>query len=88
MNKKIKNILLISFVFLGCSSVATVPKLELRTLRISKKVIGFEYRYCVKHKFLSSKCKRYNTEYYDISKKEVRDKLLNMGFVLKIRIKP
>ena len=74
----------------SCASLAkvSVPKLELRTLRLSDKVAGFEYRYCKKRKFFSGKCKKWHTDYYDLKDPAVRDKLKAMGFVLKVRKKP
>lgn len=72
---------------MSCSSWAkpSVPKLRSRTLRISDKVTGFEYRYCMKRSFFTKKCKKWHVDYYDLSSPEVREKLKNMGFVLKVR---
>lgn len=74
----------------ACATAKTlIPKLSYRTLRISKKVPGFEYRYCTKRTFWRNKCKdgKWKIDYYDITKPEVREKLINMGFVLKVRKK-
>jgi len=44
-----------------------------------------EYKYCVKYKFLSSKCKEWKIDYYDLQEEETRKKLINMGFVARVR---
>lgn len=71
----------------GCSSFAErekPPALELRTLKISKQVPGFEYQFreCVKSGIFGG-CRKWETktEYFDLRNPEVRDKLLHMGFV-------
>ena len=68
-------------------NIALIPRLEQRTLRISRKIPGMEYKYCVKYKFLSSKCKEWKIDYYDLTDEKIKDKLINMGFVLKVRSK-
>lgn len=77
---------------LSCASsqLASVPALENRTLRISLERPGLEYSYlvcvhevlgiCTKHEF--------KTETYDLTDQTVRDQLINMGFVVKVREKP
>ena len=76
-------------LLLSCASLAKplIPRLEQRTLRISKKIPGMEYKYCVKYKFLSSKCKEWKIDYYDLTDEKIKNKLINMGFVLKVRSK-
>lgn len=88
-----KNLLVPFVLFVsGCASLAIppVPTLQLRTLRISTKVPGFEYQYevCVKEGlFGNCRQKEMRIEYYDLTVPEVRDKLINMGFVAKVREK-
>lgn len=75
----------------ACSSLASPlpPKLELRTLRISKDKPSLEYRYeeCEKKFLILKECKMV-TEFYDLSDPAVRSRLINMGFVVKVRVKP
>lgn len=88
--KKHPMMLALIILSIGCSSSAKVlvPKLGLRTLRISRDFAGFEYRYCKKKKFLSSKCKEWHTDKYDLTDGSTRQKLIDMGFVAKVRRKP
>lgn len=82
------------FLSVGCASVVAdgdvVPALENRTLALSKTVPGFEYswRECVK-KNLFGRCTKLErrTEFYDLSVPEIREKLINMGFIGKVREK-
>lgn len=83
------------FLTISSSSCATLqqdlpPKLELRTLRLSTKVPGFEYQYEVCTKYFLGVCTRHNiqVDYYDLSDPKVRDQLINMGFVAMVRQKP
>ena len=76
---------------LSCASsrLLGLPSLENRTLRISETIAGFEYQWeecdtkfigiCTKYKMVK--------ETYDLNDIEVRKKLINMGFVLRVRDK-
>ncbi len=70
----------------SCASSAKLllPKLEMRTLRISKDFAGFEYRYCIKKRFISRKCKEWKIDKYDLTDESVRLKLEAMGFRLRV----
>lgn len=84
---KLKYLLVFTIMF-GCASATVVPRLENRTLFISKDFAGFWYKYCVKKKFFSRKCKEWKIDKYDMSNKDVRMKLINMGFVARVLVKP
>lgn len=76
----------------SCASLPldSPPRLENRTLRISPDFAGFEYQYkvCVS-KFLGICTKKeMKVDKYDLTDPEMRKKLLDMGFVLKVRDKP
>lgn len=63
------------------------PTLELRTLRLSPDFAGLEYQYeiCVR-KFLGICTKRELVkDKYDLNDKAMRDKLIAMGFVARVR---
>ena len=74
----------------GCASadIKPPPTLELRTLEVSREVPGFEYstREC-KKTGLFGNCREavMRVEYYDLRDVEMREKLINMGFVGKVR---
>lgn len=73
----------------ACSAIALLPSLELRTLRISKEIAGFEYQYeiCVK-KFLGICTKKQmKKEFYDLNDPVIRKQLIDMGFVARVREK-
>lgn len=79
-------------LLIGCSSMAlneTPPALEQRTLRISTKVPGFEYQWRECSKSFLGNCRKWElkTEYYDLTIPETRDKLINMGFVGRVKEK-
>jgi hypothetical protein len=64
-----------------------VPRLINRTLRLSPDLAGFEYQYevCVK-KFLGiCRKKEMKKDFYDLNDLAMRTKLINMGFVLRVR---
>jgi hypothetical protein len=66
------------------------PDLGNRTLRISLDLPGFEYQYeiCIK-KFLGVCVKHAMTkDIYDLRDEAIRKKLIDMGFVAKVREKP
>lgn len=72
----------------GCASISSSPpELSLRTLRISEKVPGFEYQYEVCTKMFLGICRKseMRVEYFDLTNTEVRLRLLNMGFVGRVR---
>lgn len=87
-------ILIAIFVFasvIGCASVVIPPpNLELRTLRISRDIAGFEYQWfeCAR-KGLFGNCLEWvkKIEYYDLTDKTVRNKLIDMGFVANVKEK-
>lgn len=73
---------------LGCASTELlVPSLERRTLDLSRSFPGFIYRYevCVK-KFLGM-CRKWEqrVDEYDLTDIKVRNQLIDMGFVAKVR---
>ena len=71
---------------LNCSSIPLVPSLPQRTLRISTVVPGFEYHYevCIKTIIVCVK-KEWRTDYYDLTDLKVRNQLIDMNFVAKVR---
>lgn len=87
-----RNLLSLSLMvlILSCASLSdvVVPELSKRTLRISTRVPGFEYQWsvCVKKNWLGG-CREYQmkVETYDLRDEAVRDKLIAMGFVAKVR---
>ena len=87
---KIGTMLFLIVFLLGCASLgkASPPALELRTLRISPSIAGFEYQYlvCVKQ-FMFCWDYEMKREYYDLNNLEVRKKLIDMGFVGTVREK-
>lgn len=76
---------------LSCASqpLHLPPTLEQRTLRISEKVPGFEYQWRECTKSFLGICRNWEmkVEYYDLTVPAVRDKLINMGFVARVRDK-
>lgn len=76
---------------LSCASspLLLAPRLETRTLRISREVPGFVYEWEECTKTLLGICTRreMRKDLYDLTKPEVRDQLINMGFVAKVREK-
>jgi hypothetical protein len=89
-----KSLFALSLMLLAaCASMAdneTPPALENRTLRISEGAPGLEYQWreCVR-KGLFGGCREWATrkELYDLTVPEVRAKLINMGFVARVREK-
>lgn len=76
----------------SCASFQLLSPLPLdqRPLRISPDIAGFEYEYqiCTK-KFIGICTERaMHTDYYDLTDKAVRMKLIDMGFVARIGVKP
>lgn len=76
---------------LSCASLhaTSLPPLQDRTLRLSDKVAGFEYQWeeCVK-KFLGVCTKKeMKVEYYDLADPQMKQKLIDMGFVAKVKEK-
>jgi hypothetical protein len=69
---------------LSCASLASlsVPKLENRTLRLDPDRPGLFYQYCEQHKFLSSECKTWHVDRYDLTDEGVRKDLIARGFVV------
>lgn len=89
---KIKSVAIGVLIFLSssCASIAAAPSLENRTLRLSRSGPWFEYQYEVCSKRILGICTDHSmkVEKYDISDKVLREKLINMGFVFKVREKP
>lgn len=83
-------VLFFCFFLIGCSSIALPsqpPQLKQRTLRLSLETVSLEYKYEVCNKKLIGICvsKKWVIDYYDLTKKEVRKELIDMGFVFKVR---
>lgn len=97
MKNTISRLALVTTLFwisssLSCASLlqASLPALENRTLRLSADIPGFEYQYeiCAK-RFLGICTKHQMTkETYDLTDPEIRKKLINMGFIARVREKP
>lgn len=83
-------ILLVACSSLGERDPELPPALENRTLKLSDKVPGFEYQYreCTQ-RGLFGVCRKVEMriETFDLRDPVVRDKLINMGFVAKVRDK-
>ena len=88
-------VLALGLLIAACSSLADSdhekpPALENRTLRISASIAGFEYQWkeCVKHGLFGN-CKQWEmkTEIYDLADTKTREKLINMGFVARVKDK-
>lgn len=81
-------VILLSVPGAGCASseILSLPQLEHRTLRISPDFAGFEYQYevCVS-KFIWCTKWEWRKDKYDLNDKAVREKLINMGFVARVR---
>jgi hypothetical protein len=95
MKNIIKRSLMMLFLIMWNSSCASsltrsIPKLENRTLRLSKDgaMAVYEYEQCTKKWALAiPKCKWYK-DIYDLKDDVVRNKLIDVGFVLEVRQKP
>lgn len=66
------------------------PPLKLRTLRLSNSLPGLEYRYeiCVKKVIGICFKHAWTTDFYDLTKPEVRQQLIDMGFVARVNEEP
>jgi hypothetical protein len=89
-----KSKMLLSIVFLFITSCAGIdikppPNLENRTLRISSDKPSFEYQYQVCTKTVLGRCTRaeFKKDLYDLNDPVIRQRLIDMGFVLKVREK-
>ncbi len=75
----------------GCASLlaSSLPSLENRTLRISAEFAGFEYQWQVCAKRVLGVCtkREMKKDKYDLTDVETRRKLIDMGFVAKVREK-
>lgn len=82
--------LAVSIIGPACASLDVVPELSMRTLRISKDIAGFEYRYkdCIKHFLGMCSKSEMKVDYYDLNDPKTKQKLMDMGFVLEVREKP
>jgi hypothetical protein len=85
----------IFFLLASCASLAgpdyeKPPALENRTLRISASIAGFEYQWkeCVK-RGLFGRCREWEMkkESYDLTDAKVRERLILMGFVARVKEK-
>jgi hypothetical protein len=76
---------------LSCALLAlpSVPKLENRTLRLSHDNASLEYHYFKCSKSFMGLCVNAQRvdDIYDLSKTDVREQLIDMGFVCKVREK-
>lgn len=97
MTSTIKILLIAATLFLTTLSLSCAgwrlrspPRLELRTLRISPDLPGFEYQYEVCHKRLLGICTKWvmQRDTYDLTNPEVRSQLIHMGFVATVRNPP
>lgn len=83
--------LLLIILPLSCARFATasVPKLELRTLRLNPDAPGFIYQYeeCVSSFIGICFETEMKIEKYDLTDQKVRSQLIDMGFVAKVRDK-
>ena len=82
-------VIAITLAIAGCASAVIIPDLPNRTLRISDKVTGFEYQYEVCAKKVLGICTKHemHTDYYDLGDLAVKQRLIDMGFVAKVRDK-
>lgn len=64
-----------------------MPQLENRTLDISEDLPGFEYRYWICTKRFLGICTRQElkVEKFDLNDADLRRRLIDMGFVAKVR---
>jgi hypothetical protein len=62
--------------------------LELRELRLSPDIAGFEYQYQVCSKSFLGICtkKERKKDLYDLTKPEVRKQLIDMGFLARVMV--
>ena len=91
VNPSVVMLYLITFI-LSLNSCATVslPALENRTLRLSKDKpeLVYQYEACVR-KFLGACTKKeMRIDRYDLADPHMRNSLIDMGFVFKVREKP
>ncbi len=74
---------------LACASFQPVspPQLANRTLRLSSEKPGFEYQYevCLKSFLGICTSKIFRKDFYDLNDPLVRQKLIDMGFVARVR---
>jgi hypothetical protein len=68
----------------ACAGSIIIPKLASRTLEIhdSGKLV---YKYCLKRKIFSRKCKKWKEDFYDIQLPEIRAELKNFNCASKFR---
>jgi len=92
--RKILIFILFAVIFftLGCASVLSgMLRFQDRELLIHPDKNGLAYPYRVttcKRKFIFKKCKTVQKiDFYDLSKKKTRDKLINAGFTCKSKMR-
>ena len=56
------------------------PLLLNQSLDIHPDLPALAYPHCLKRSWLAKKCKQHEVDVYDLTKKEVRDKLITTGF--------
>lgn len=76
----------------ACASFAEIenpPVLENRTLRISSGLPGLEYQWreCVDKGLFRCRKWEMKKDFYDLTDPLIREKLINMGFVARVRDK-
>ena len=77
-------VLLFLLVSLSCASKTIIPTMEKRTLFLDPDKPSIYYNICKKRAFFSNKCKRWEKEEWDLTKKKDREKLINYGFKLRV----
>lgn len=70
--------------------MASPPKLQNRTLYLSRKGpwLEYQYRVCVKRKLGVCVDHELKIEKYDLTKEAVRNQLIDAGFAMKVREQP
>ncbi len=70
---------------LSCASVNYMRPFKDRTYTIDVERGVFIWRTCLRKSLFKRKCKKWYTDELDFSKKEVRQRLIDVGFVLRVR---
>ena len=72
-------------ITISCASKNLIRPLRDRTLMISKDGAKLYWQSCIKKTMFKKRCKEWHRDEYDLTKKEVREKLIDMGFVVRVR---